>query len=166
MQIPVVPFPRFPPGGASPFSPSLSFSSVGARPNKLLSLEPPRRAAARRMNKLCSRNTGLATAAGRGTRCSLGLAVSLPSSSSFFLSFLLPPLPPHPRISAGCSSPFPFLFFSLSSLVLSVASRAHLSLASINGPPRSRFSPRDPYYAREPKRARNFFGAGDRANIK
>lgn len=39
-------------------------SSVGARPNKLLSLEPPRRAT-RRMNKLCSRNTGLATAAGR-----------------------------------------------------------------------------------------------------
>lgn len=52
--------------------------SVGARPNKLLSLEPPHRAA-RRMNKLCSRNTGLATAAGRSAHTVVfGLVVFSP----------------------------------------------------------------------------------------
>lgn len=113
--------------------------SVGARPNKLLSLEPPHRAA-RRMNKLCSRNTGLATAAGRSAHGSLWprgfLSLRHPRSfrpaslaPSFFFSFFYRHTSrryPCPRVSLSCSrrhrrtivSP-PFFSLFLSGLVLS-----------------------------------------------
>lgn len=72
MQIPVVPS-----SSAPLWLGALLLASVGARPNKLLSLEPPHRAT-RRMNKPCSRNTGLATAVERSAHGSLGLAVFSP----------------------------------------------------------------------------------------